>query len=94
MTPWGTPIQSPPLLESKPKRSPAQTALEYTNLGFQFVAAIALGYWGGGWAAQRWDWPWAENTGVCLGVGLGFWMIVRAMKNWEKRDLDGKTPRP
>ena len=68
------------------KDSGAGAALQYAGLGFQFAASVILGYWGGGWAGRRWGWSWAETAGLVLGFVVGFWMLVKAALDWERRE--------
>lgn len=62
-----------------------RSALQYAHLGFQFVAAVLLGYWGGGRAGRAWGWEWGETAGLALGFVVGLWMLVKASWDWEKR---------
>ena len=71
------------------RRSEWRAALQYAGLGFQFVAAIALGYWGGGWAGRRWGWARGEEIGLGAGFVIGLWMLVKAGIEWDKRDKRG-----
>lgn len=77
---------SPPALKGP---GDLKDSLQYANVGFQFVASIALGYWGGGWAGRRWGLTWAENTGLVLGLVAGLWMLIKAGLEWDKRDKRG-----
>lgn len=66
------------------RRPEWHAGLQYANLGFQFVCAILLGYWGGGWAGRKWSLAWAETAGLVAGFVVGLWMLVRASMDWER----------
>ncbi len=64
--------------------------MQYANLGFQFTAAIVLGWAAGGWAGRKWGGRWAEEGGSLAGIVVGFVMLVRAAADGQKRQKSGK----
>ncbi len=47
------------------------------GLGAEFAAALALGFWGGGWLDERFDSaPWLRIVAMVLGFLLGGWRFA------------------
>ncbi len=52
-------------------------------VGIEFIVAIlglgAVGWWLDGWLGSD---PWLLVVGICVGFGVGLWMLLRASKRF------------
>ncbi len=57
----------------------------YGALGFQLVAAILVGVFGGQWLDKKFGTdPWLMMLGLFLGVGAGFYNLFRVVV-WKSK---------
>lgn len=80
---------------------PSKAWARYGALGFEFVAAIAIGYVAGGWLDRRLGSdPWLRLLGGLFGIGLGFYLFMRTAKalqaqaERETGDDEQRAPEP
>ena len=66
--------------------------VEITSLGTEFAVAEILGAGLGYWLDNRWNTtPWFLILGVFAGFGLGFYIILRAVKTMEAEQQKKET---
>lgn len=65
-----------------------KTSALYGAVGVQFVAAVAVGMWIGGYCDRRWGTaPWLGLAGIVLGIMAGFLNLYRILQ-WKDRRRD------
>lgn len=81
--------QTMPLLDPESMESLSKLG-EYSSLGIQMVACIAVFGGLGWWADRSWDTkPWLLLIGCLFGAGGGMYYFIRAVTN-ANRDADAK----
>jgi hypothetical protein len=64
----------------------AQKALQVLALAFLFPAAVVVGYLGGRWLGERFDWPVAGGlVGGVVGAAAGFWQLYQFLRRQPQR---------
>jgi F0F1-type ATP synthase assembly protein I len=63
-----------------------QSAAPYVDAVWRMVAALVLGAVAGLLADKRWGCgPWGVVSGLGLGLGVGFWSLLRSLSQLGKR---------
>lgn len=56
----------------------------YGSVGFELIASIAVGYYGGRWLDGKFGTRWIAAIGFLLGVYTGFRVLFRTAKTMQK----------
>ncbi len=66
-------------------------AAKHASVGIELAVAICIGYFGGRWFEQRFDWaPWGSLLGLLIGIGAGANTLVRVARDVSREaDDDG-----
>jgi F0F1-type ATP synthase assembly protein I len=82
----GPPAPTPPPSDSKPARSPWQTAAQFSYIGIFFGVAVMVGAYGGQWIEDRWGGkPWVSLAGMLIGVAAGFRELYRIARRYTRQ---------
>jgi hypothetical protein len=64
-------------------------------IGFEVLAFLALGYYGGPFLDQRWGTgPWLKYLGWVVGVGGAIMALVRTARTYQKSLKEDDEPKP